>query len=163
MVCRGPAEPWDGVREKSPEEFRLQREKVRVYSLARELNVESKDLLELCRQAGIDVKNQLSSLDPEQRDLVEQMVKRGGGTATATAVAPAPAKPPSLTNLSRAVPVLPAGSRRAAETAAPAAPAAPPAPAAGPTPPAAAPPPSPAAPTPSATPKEPPAAAAQAK
>src|SRR5262249_55250708 len=41
--------------------------------------MESKDLLDLCRQAGIDVKNQLSSLDPDQRDAVEQMVKRGGG------------------------------------------------------------------------------------
>ena len=65
----------------------MQREKVRVYALARELNMESKDLLDLCRQAGFDVKNQLSSLDPEQRDAVEQMVKRGG---PAVAVAPPP-------------------------------------------------------------------------
>src|SRR5262245_37205864 len=79
----------------SVEEFRLQREKVRVYALARELNMESKDLLDLCRQAGFDVKNQLSSLDPEQRDAVEQLVKRGGA---AVAVA-APSKP--------AAPVLP--------------------------------------------------------
>ena len=59
----------------------MQKEKVRIYALARELDMESKDLLDLCRQAGIDVKNQLSSLDPEQRDAVELMVKRGGGTA----------------------------------------------------------------------------------
>src|SRR5262245_8789366 len=45
--------------------------------------MESKDLLSLCRQAGIDVKNQLSTLDPDQRDAVELMVKRGGGTAVA--------------------------------------------------------------------------------
>src|SRR5207237_805835 len=55
----------------SAQEFRLQKDKVRVYALARELDMESKDLLDFCRQAGIDVKNQLSSLDPEQRDLIE--------------------------------------------------------------------------------------------
>jgi translation initiation factor IF-2 len=80
----------------SVEELRLQREKVRVYALARELNVESKDLLDMCRQAGFDVKNQLSSLDPEQRDAIEHLVKRGGGSV---AVAPPPPKP--------AAPVLP--------------------------------------------------------
>jgi len=68
----------------------LQREKVRIYALARELNIDSKDLLEMCRQAGYDVKNQLSSLDPEQRDQIEVLVKRGGSTSTATAVAPPP-------------------------------------------------------------------------
>jgi translation initiation factor IF-2 len=67
----------------SVQELRLQKEKVRVYALARELNIESKDLLDLCRQAGFDVKNQLSSLDPDQRDLVEQIVRRGGGVALA--------------------------------------------------------------------------------
>ena len=65
------------------EELCLQREKVRVYALARELNVESKDLLELCQKSGLDVKNQLSSLDPEQRDMIEALVKRGGLNAAA--------------------------------------------------------------------------------
>src|SRR6266446_5877968 len=78
-------------RELTAQEFRLQREKVRIYALARELNVESKDLLEMCRQAGFDVKNQLSSLDPDQRDQVVLLVKRGG---SAVAVAASP-KPPS--------------------------------------------------------------------
>jgi translation initiation factor IF-2 len=65
------------------QEFRLQ-EKIRIYALARELNVEWKDLLDVCRQAGFDVKNQLSSLDADQRDLVAQMLKRGGsGVAVA--------------------------------------------------------------------------------
>jgi translation initiation factor IF-2 len=72
----------------SVQEFRLQ-EKVRVYLLARELNMESKDLLDLCRQAGIDVKNQLSSLDPDQRVLVEQLAKKGGGVAVAAPPKPA--------------------------------------------------------------------------
>ena len=47
----------------------MQKEKVRIYALARELDMESKDLLDLCRQHGIDVRNQLSSVEPEQRDL----------------------------------------------------------------------------------------------
>ena len=64
-------------------------EKTRVYALARELNVESKDLLDLCRQAGFDVKNQLSSLDPDQRDTVLVMLKKGPAPA---ANQPAPPK-----------------------------------------------------------------------
>ncbi len=78
-------------------------EKIRVYALARELNVESKDLLDLCRQAGIDVKNQLSSLDPHQRDQVEQLVKQGGGVAVA---APPKATPAVIPQVMTPVPVL---------------------------------------------------------
>jgi translation initiation factor IF-2 len=51
--------------------------------------MESKDLLDLCHQAGFDVKNQLSSLDPEQRDQVVAMVRKGGG-GVATAAPPKP-------------------------------------------------------------------------
>src|SRR5262245_54936271 len=72
------------------QEPRLQKEKIRVYSLARELDMESKDLLDLCRQAGMDVKNQLSSLDPEQRDQIVALVKRRGSVAVATAPKPQP-------------------------------------------------------------------------
>ena len=57
----------------------LQKEKVRIFALARELGMESKALLALCQEHGIDVKNQLSTLEPDQRDAVEQLVKRGGG------------------------------------------------------------------------------------
>ncbi len=71
----------------------MQKDKVRIYALARELNIESKDLLEICRQAGYDVKNQLSSLDPDQRDAVESLVRKGGGRAVAVAAAPRPATP----------------------------------------------------------------------
>jgi translation initiation factor IF-2 len=75
-----------------------------VYVLARELNVESKDLLDLCRQAGLDVKNQLSNLDPDQQEMIEQLVKRGGAKGTS-----APAKPtaaPVLPEVSKTVRVL---------------------------------------------------------
>ncbi len=41
-------------------------EKVRVYTLARRLNVETKELLAFCGAQGWDVKNQLSPLTQEQ-------------------------------------------------------------------------------------------------
>lgn len=65
------------------------REKVRVYALARELNIDTADLLHLCQQAGFDVKNQLSSLDPDQQVKLEELVKKGAKTAAPAA----PAKP----------------------------------------------------------------------
>jgi translation initiation factor IF-2 len=72
----------------------LQKDKVRVYTLARELNMESKDLLDLCREAGFEnVKNQLSNLTPEQREVLVQMTKKGGG-AVAVAAPPKPVGPP---------------------------------------------------------------------
>ncbi len=86
-------------------------EKVRVYALARELNIESKDLLELCRKAGFDVKNQLSNLEPEQRDAVVEMFKKGSHKQPA---ASAPAKPvtPSLLDLGgKSVPTLTSRAR----------------------------------------------------
>src|SRR5437868_10845872 len=61
---------------------------VRIYFLAKEQNVESKDLLDLCKQAGFDVKNQLSSLDQEQCDAVELLLKKGASNAAATSAAP---------------------------------------------------------------------------
>src|SRR5262245_48822364 len=135
----------------SPRECYLQREKVRIYALARELNIDSKDLLDMCRQAGYDkVKNQLSSLDPEQRDAIEAMVKRGGG-GTAVAAPPAPS---STHAVGAPVPVLTPQKPRTLPSrgARPAHPA--------PAEPAAAVPP-PAAPKPTAPPATPPPAAAK--
>ena len=70
-------------------------DKVRLYVLARELNMETRDLLDLCRQAGIDVKNQLSSLTHEQREQVEQMARKGAG-GVATAAPPKAVAPPTV-------------------------------------------------------------------
>ena len=83
----------------------MQKEKVRVYQLARELNVDTKILLDLCKQSGFDVKNQLSNLEPEQRDALEEMVKRGSQAAAKPAV---PVKPvtPVVAPDQRAVPNL---------------------------------------------------------
>jgi translation initiation factor IF-2 len=83
----------------------LQRDKVRVYVLARELNVETKDLLDICRNAGLDVKNQLSNLDPEQQDMVKDLVKRGTGPSAAPPHAK-PAGPTTLPEVSRNVRIL---------------------------------------------------------
>ena len=68
----------------------MQKEKVRIYALARELNVESKDLLDLCKQAGFDVKNQLSSLDPDQLRAVQSAARRALDRASAWDVFPTP-------------------------------------------------------------------------
>src|SRR6185436_8917378 len=72
------------------EECPLQKEKIRVYVLARELNVDTKILLDMCKQAGYDVKNQLSNLEPEQRDAIEALLKAGSQKPAAGAP---PAKP----------------------------------------------------------------------
>jgi translation initiation factor IF-2 len=77
----------------------LQTEKIRIFALARELDMESKDLLTLCRQNGIDVKNQLSTLEPEVREQVVQLVRRGSaGIAPTTTQIPG-ALPTSMNKL----------------------------------------------------------------
>jgi translation initiation factor IF-2 len=62
-------------------------EKIRMYQLARELGWESKDLLALCREHGIDIKNQLSAIEPEMREQIAQLARRKSA-APSTAVAP---------------------------------------------------------------------------
>src|SRR5436305_11884804 len=125
---------------------------MRVYALAKSLDVESKTLLDYCKELGYDVKNQLSSIDPDQAAALTERVKRGnqGGVA----VAAQPFVPPVNANLTTKVKTLTAPRKPAPEpvskttppsspatkedhtisTAAPAAPAPPPAPPAAPTP-----------------------------
>ncbi len=59
----------------------MQNEKVRIYHLAHELDMESKALLDLCRNHGMDVKNQLSTLSPEQRESIVALVRKGPPSA----------------------------------------------------------------------------------
>src|SRR2546429_154520 len=87
------------------QEQRLQKEKVRVFELARELDLESKDLMVLCRQNGIELKNQLSTVGPELRDQIVELVKRGPGTAAAQATR-TPAAPVLPTVINRKVQTL---------------------------------------------------------
>ena len=61
--------------------------KIRIFALAKELGIDSKDLIEHCNAAGIKLKNSpLASISPEERDRVLQQMKKG-----ASGVAPAPA------------------------------------------------------------------------
>jgi len=62
-------------------EYRLSKEKVRVYQLARELGVDSKELVDLCKTQGFDVKSHVSALDPEQKDLLVELLKKGHAPA----------------------------------------------------------------------------------
>ena len=52
------------------------KEKVRIFALARELGMESKDLVVFCQQHGLDVKSQLSTIEPEVREQILQLVKK---------------------------------------------------------------------------------------
>ncbi len=68
-------------------------QKFRIYELARELDMESKALIDLCKQAGIELRNQLSSVDADVRDQIVALVKRGPQTA-APARSPIPVPDP---------------------------------------------------------------------
>jgi translation initiation factor IF-2 len=61
-----------------PKGVRLQtKDKIRVYALAKNLDVESKIILDHCRDLEYDVKNQLSVLEPEQAEIVKQRILKG--------------------------------------------------------------------------------------
>ncbi|MBX9680814.1 MAG: translation initiation factor IF-2 [Gemmataceae bacterium] len=73
----------------------MSKEKIRVYALARDLNVESKDLLEMCKQAGFEVKNQLSNLEVEQAEALKTLLK--SPKSAAAPAAPAKSVMPTIT------------------------------------------------------------------
>jgi hypothetical protein len=73
--------------------------------------MESKDLVALCRQNGIDVKSQLSTIEPEVRDQVVQLVQKKSGSPSV----PPRAVPPTLPATERKVPVLDTKPRPAPE------------------------------------------------
>src|ERR1700722_19713868 len=55
--------------------------KIRLFALAKELGIDSKDLIEHCNSAGIKVKNSpLASISPEERDLVLSHMKNAGSS-----------------------------------------------------------------------------------
>lgn len=89
------------------------KDKIRIYVLAKELDVDCKDLIALCHRLEFDIKNQLSSLEPVQREEVETIISKGGlntagaagakpstpSVATPVAATPsviAPTKPPTI-------------------------------------------------------------------
>src|SRR5262245_63917573 len=66
---------------------------MRIYQLAKTLNVESKDLLDYCKELVYDIKNQLSSLDHDQTEALTQRVKQGTKVVTAPAAPVTPVIP----------------------------------------------------------------------
>ena len=87
------APPGDGgVVGQSPEEWcgLVQDKGKRVYQLAKELAVESKELLDYCKELGYDIKNQLSALTGDQVSAVMARAKQGPQGGVAVAVAPSP-------------------------------------------------------------------------
>src|SRR5262245_60142718 len=55
--------------------------------------MDTKDLLDLCKKAGFEIKNQLSSLEPEQRDAVLEWMRRGSSAPTPATPRTPPAVP----------------------------------------------------------------------
>ena len=78
--------------------------KVRVFELAKTLGMDNKAVLDFCRDLGYDVKNQLSSLEPDQVDALKQRIAKGGRPSAA---APAPARPAALPNVEKKITTLP--------------------------------------------------------
>ena len=58
-------------------------------------------VMNIARQAGFDVQNQLSVLDPEQRDAVEVMIRKGGARGEGEPVKPAPVPTPPVVSIPR--------------------------------------------------------------
>src|SRR5579862_9621738 len=85
---------------------------MRVYALARELDVDSKDLLQYCKEMGFDVKNQLSSLDNDQVDRLKERAIQGLKGPSAPPPASAPKPVISNIDLSNKVRTLPPSSNR---------------------------------------------------
>ena len=55
---------------------------IRIFALAKELGIESKELIEYCNQAGVKAKNSaLASISPEQRDVVVGYIEQRSKSA----------------------------------------------------------------------------------
>ena len=67
--------------------------KVRVFTLAKELNLESKVLLDYCKDLGFaGITNQLNGLEPEQVDRLKDRVKKGSKPPVGPGTTPAPTR-----------------------------------------------------------------------
>ena len=68
--------------------------KIRIFALAKELDIDSKLLIDYCAKAGITIKNSaLASISPEERDRVLDVMRSSGPSA---AVATAPVAAPAV-------------------------------------------------------------------
>jgi len=67
--------------------------KVRIFELAKELNMSSKDLMALFGRLGLEAKSQLSVVEPKVADLLRAQLK--GAPKAAPKPAPRAAEPPA--------------------------------------------------------------------
>jgi len=89
--------------------------KVRIFELAKELNMTSKDLIALFERLGLEAKNQLSVVEPKVADLLRAQLKSAAKPAAKAAPAaraaapkaPAPAAPPAETPVATVAPPAP--------------------------------------------------------
>ena len=66
--------------------------KIRIFALAKELNLDSKDLIQACNDAGLNVKSSpLASISPEEKDMVLGFMKNRQSGGAAVAAKPAEA------------------------------------------------------------------------
>jgi translation initiation factor IF-2 len=79
--------------------------KVRIFELAKELNMASKDLIALFGRLGLEAKSQLSVVEPKVADLLRAQLKAPAKPAAAKAAAPAPAQAVAAAPAAPAAPV----------------------------------------------------------
>ena len=97
--------------------------KVRIFELAKELGISSKELIGLFERLGLEAKNQLSVVDDKIADLVRGVLLRKGQAAAANAAkasaATAVAEPEPVTHIESALPPEPVVAQAAVAAAVP--------------------------------------------
>ncbi|MFO7945332.1 MAG: transcription termination factor NusA [Armatimonadota bacterium] len=75
---------WEEKAEELPEEEAEaeagEKERVRIYELAKELDVQNRDLIEILQEEGVEVTSHSSTISMEQADMVRAMLTGGEGT-----------------------------------------------------------------------------------
>ncbi|MEO2015226.1 MAG: translation initiation factor IF-2 [Fuerstiella sp.] len=92
--------------------------KIRIFALARELGLDSKVLIGLCDEAGIQLRNALATLTPEERDQVVAYVKNRDQKGVEPEVKPEALAPTRDSNAGkvRDIRVMPAMAKAVSET-----------------------------------------------
>jgi len=117
-VSRTPPKEWRLSQTKETKEPKDAKgdKKPRVFNLAADLKLDTKIVLEFCKELGFtSIKNQLNALDPEQVDALKDRAKKGAPKPSSSAAtslpAAKPATPPKLDvkipTLSKPKPVAP--------------------------------------------------------
>lgn len=86
--------------------------KTRLFALAKELGLDSKELIQICNDVGVEVKNSLATLTDEQADQIRSHVKsQSKGSKLAGAEPPAPTRQSVVPERERRVRDLPTARR----------------------------------------------------